>query len=284
MCNTSTTSCSDPSNHSIYLASSDDGISWNVIPEFAARSGSVPDLVVYQNYLYLFHTGNSENWVKLNACLEAVDSGTTTVSGGTDTAGFVDPSLIVAGDEMTLFYLPGVLGADPAGCSSYPCNKEIHSATTSGGNPSSFTQLTGARTQETLNNGAYSDPDIVALSNGNYLLYVSAGQSTLVYTATDLATAFVSPSAPSQTVISNNSGGVPSAIQVASGDVWLYVTTNVAGHEVIRRAVSTDGTSTISDAGFSTVLDASLFGSASDPINVSSPSIISWDDLSSWER
>jgi hypothetical protein len=284
MCNQNTTTCSDPANHMIYLASSDDGLAWSLITEFTPRSGSVPDLVAYQNYLYVFHTGNSENWVKLNACMEAVDSGATTITGGTDTAGFVDPSLIVSGSQLSLFYLPGILGSDPAGCSTYPCTKEIHSAITSSTSPTSFTQQAGVRSQEILNTGAYSDPDIIALNNGSYLLNVSNGQSVIAYTATSLDTEFSSPAAPSQTLVSNNSGGVPTAIQVTSGDVWLYVTRNQAGKEDIRRGVSSDGISMISDVSFTTVIDATMFGSASDPINVSSPSIINWDDLANWSR
>jgi hypothetical protein len=47
---------------------------------------------------------------------------------GSDSDGYVDPSLIKDGNDTYLFYLPGTIGSDPAGCSSYPCTKEIHSA------------------------------------------------------------------------------------------------------------------------------------------------------------
>ena len=289
-CDTSTTDCGNPQNHMIYLASSDDGANWTLIPEFTPRSGSVPDVAVFQDYLYIYHAGQSENWVKLNACLGVVDSGNASLSGGSDKAGFVDPSLIVNGSELELFYLPGIAGQDPAQCSGgAACTKEIHSATTSGGNPNALTQKPGYRVQQTLNTPpdhlvSFSDPDIVSLDNGSrFLLYVSAGQSVLAYQATSLDTVFTTPGGGGSLVmLSNNSGGVASGLQVGS-EVWLYVTTNQSGKEVIRRGVSSDGI-TPPVNGFTTVVDASIFGgSASDPINVSSPSVISWP-ASSWKQ
>lgn len=292
-CDTSTTDCGNPQNHMIYLARSDDGVSWTLLTEFTPRSGSVPDIAVFQDYLYIFHAGQSETWAKLNACGEAVDSGNASLSGGSDTAGFVDPSLIVNGSELEMFYLPGIMGQDPAQCAGGgTCTKEIHSATTTGGNPNALIQQSGYRVQQTLNTPpdnlvSFSDPDIVPLDNGSrFLLYVSAGQSVLAYEGTSLDTVFTIPGGgTSQRLVSNNSGGVASGLQVTSGDVWLYVTSNQGGKEVIRRGVSSDGITQIADANFSTVVDAAIFGgSASDPINVSSPSVISWDDLANWAQ
>ena len=48
--------CSDPRNHMLYLAGSNDGASWSLIEEFESISGSVPGLVFYNDYLYIFHT------------------------------------------------------------------------------------------------------------------------------------------------------------------------------------------------------------------------------------
>ena len=40
---------------------------------------------------------------------------------------FVDPSMIShsATGELILFYLPGIIGSNPAGCDSYPCTIHI---------------------------------------------------------------------------------------------------------------------------------------------------------------
>jgi hypothetical protein len=277
------TDCTNTANHVVYLAGSNEGQDWTLITVFEPRSGSVPDLVFFNDFLYVFHTGQSEHWAKLNGCFEAVDSGTVSLSSGEDTGGFVDPSLVVSGEDLILFYLPGVLGEDPAGCSSYPCVKEIHSAVAEGTDVTSFTQVSGNRAEITLDSGTFSDPDVVALSDGTFLLYVSDGQSTYVYTGAALDSTFLSPDGVTPRAISNNSGGVPSGIEASDGNIWLYVTTNAGGVGTIRRATSADGTTSISDSSFETVIDSSISENFSAGTHVSSPSIISWPP-STWSR
>jgi hypothetical protein len=277
-CDTAVASCSDPRNHTIYLAASDDGAVWRLVESFEPRNGSVPDIAFHDGSLYLFHTGTAATWVSYNACLAPTGSGSVALTSDTDTAGFVDPSLIVLDGTLTLFYLPGVLGADPAGCGSYPCQKEIHSAVVTGGNPSTMTQVPGARIAETLTSGVFSDPDIVRRADGTYLLYVSSGQSTLVYTGADPSGAFTATGDP----ISDNSGGVPTALANDDGSVWLYVTKTDGGREVIRRAASADGTTPLADASFATVVDAGISTAFGATVSVSSPSVIAWP--TGWNR
>lgn len=277
------TDCTTPTNHVIYLAGSDDGVSWTLIEAFEPRSGSVPDLVFYNDYLYLFHTGIS-HWAKLNVCFEVVETGTITISDseGEDSGGFVDPSLIVSGDNLILFYLPGVLGQDPASCSSYPCTKEIHSALADDSTLAAFTRISGSRAEKSLSSGTFSDPDIVQKSDGTYLLYVSSGPSTLVYSGNALAENFQTPSGSSGTV-SNNTGGVPSGIEGDDGEIWLYVTSTQSGVEVIRRATSDDGITETASSSFETVIDSSISPGFTSSTNVSSPSIIAWPPAT-WSR
>ncbi len=277
-CKTDTVNCNTPTNHTIYLAGSDDGTNWSLIKEFTPRSGSVPDLYFYNNYLYVFHTQGSENWIKLNSCFQVVDSKTISISG-TD-SGFVDPSLITSGSNPVLYYLPGTTGSDPASCSTYPCTKSIHSAT-SDSSLTTFTQDSGNRVSITLSSGAFSDPDILARTNGQYNLYVSSGQSVYVYSATSLSSSFTSPDGSSPRAISNNSGGVPGAVEVG-GQVWLYVTKSNSGIEVIRKGTSSDGITAISDSNFQTVIDYTISSDFTSKVSVSSPSVIAWPD-SSWK-
>ncbi len=266
-CDTATASCSDPRNHTIYLAASNDGVGWSLIESFVPRAGSVPDIAMHDGSLYLFHTGGNENWVRYNACLEPTATGMTTIAG--ESGGFVDPSLIEVEGLLTLFYLPGVFGADPAGCSSYPCTKEIHSATMNGADPSAMTQAPGARVGETITNGVLSDPDIVRRADGTYLLYISMGQSTKVYTSFSPTGSFTAGS-----MVSDGAGGVPTALANDDGSVWLYVTTNSQGHETIRRGVSPDGTTPVTD--FTTVADTGISSVFSATTSLSSPSVIRW--------
>lgn len=273
--------CSNPNNHTIYLAGSDDGISWTLISEFEGLAGSVPDLIFHNDFLYIFHTGTNK-LAKVNACFDVLEEGDVSLNSDEDSGGFVDPSLIESDGTPVLFYLPGILGQDPAGCSSYPCTKEIHSAVADDDTLESFTQVDGNRAEVTLSSGSFSDPDIVSKSDGTFLLYVSQGQSVSVFTGSSLSQTLTSPDGSSQRLVSNNSGGIPSAIEVGT-EMWLYVTSSQSGAEKIRRAVSSDGITTINESGFSTVIDFSISSDFSSETSVSSPSIITWPG-DTWSR
>jgi|GEM_PF-2077056 hypothetical protein len=266
--------CQGPHNHVSYLAGSNDGISWTHIEAFVGLKGSVPDIVAHENSLYLFHTGE-KNWARLNACYEVLEEGRADLQSATDTGGFVDPSLLIDNGELVLFYLPGIMGQDPAGCATYPCTKEIHSARSSI-SPIAFSQSAGNRTEHTLETGGtFSDPDIIRHADG-YLLYVSTGQNTAVFSSNTLEGEFKSPDHPQLRQVSQqNSGGVPSAISVGD-DVWLYVSTP----KEIRRAVIKGGITAAQPQDFETVLTGQVFSGASTDTVVSSPSII----VSPWPK
>ncbi|MBI4666144.1 MAG: hypothetical protein HY751_07040 [Nitrospinae bacterium] len=272
VCDTSTAVCSNPANHSIRLAGSDDGLNWTLLQDFAPLAGSVPDIVEYDGALYIYHTG-LEHYASVNACLQVTESGSVAISG--ESGGFVDTSLILVDGALTMFYLPGIIGMDPAGCQDYPCVKEIHSARSVNGSASSFAQIPGSRASANLTGGVFSDPDIVSRSNGSYLLYVSSGQSVLGYSSTDIDGSFTGG-----VTISNGAGGVPSAIEAPDGAIWLYVTTTVGGVEVIRRALLADDLTPASWVDFVTVMNGSALGLGAS-VSVSSPSIIPWP--SSWK-
>ena len=275
-----TADCQNPQNHTVYLAGSDNGTDWTLIEEFASFAGSVPDVVFYNDFLYVF---TPNEMVKLNACFEQVDSGTVTLNSTEDTDGFVDASLIVSGNDLVMFYLPGISGMDPAGCSIYPCTKEIHSAVADDTTLASFTQASGDRVSLEITAGALSDPDVIEKSDGSFLLYVSAGQDTYAYTGSTLTDTFASPDGLTPRKISDAQGGVPGAIQAPDGSIWLYVSRNQGGVDVIRRAVSTDGITTLAGPDFSTVLDYSISPAFAVNSTVGSPSVIAWPGAS-WSR
>lgn len=267
--------CGNPANHDVYLAGSDDGIDWTLVDTFESFEGSVPELVYADEKLFL-HTPNEVR--SYNACFQALSSDEVEFTSAEDSGGYVDPSLIVEDGEVHLFYLPGILGQDPAGCATYPCTKEIHSAIAGNAAQTAFTQVASDRAEIALSSGTASDPEIVTKADDSYLLYVSSGQSVLVFIGTSLTGTFVSPDGDETRAISDGAGGVPSAITAPGGEVWLYVTTNDAGVEVIRRATSTDGVTQISDGAFSTVVDATINPDFSATMSVSSPSVIAWPD------
>lgn len=275
--------CSDPRNHMIYLAGSDDGISWTLIDDFEPVSGSVPDLVYYNNFLYIFHTQGA-SWQKLNACFQVVEEGFINLKGDSSVTSFVDPSLIVDEENvLNLFFLPGSIGGDPAGCGgNYPCTKSIYSAKPDSYALSDFSIDGGPRVSQVINESdaiqLFCDPDIIELADGKFLLYISTGGSTIVFQSDKLDGTYVSPDAPQMRAVSTT-GGVPSAIQAAGGQVWLYVNKNIPnGGTSIARGVSPDGLTAVADENFSVVVDENIFDDAGGDISVGSPSVIEWPD------
>lgn len=271
--------CADPANHDVYLAGSSDGIDWTLIDAFESFAGSVPELVYVDDKLFIHTPGAVRAY---NACFQELSSDEVALESLEDDGGYVDPSLIAENGVVHLFYLPGIIGQDPAGCTTYPCTKEIRSATADDAMQNGFTQIAGARAEITLTSGTASDPEIVAMTDTSYLLYVSSGQSVLVFTATGLADTFVSPDGDAVRAISNGVGGVPGAL-VAPDGVWLYVTKNNGSIEVIRRAVSSDGVTPLAEGAFSTVVDATINPAFTATTSVSSPSVIAWPD-EDWTR
>lgn len=272
--------CNSTANHMVRLAGSDDGENWEMIDAFAPYSGSVPELIYFNDYLYVF-TPNAMR--RYNACFEEVDTTDVTMTSDTDSGGFVDPSLIVDDDELYLFYLPGIIGQDPAGCTSYPCTKEIHSASPDDATLNAFTQAADARASVAIDSGVFSDPEIIKAPANGYILYVSSGQSVLAFTGDSLTGEFTSPDGATNRTVVNNDGGVPSAIVTDAGSVRIYVTTSSNGVETIRMAESSDGITPISSSAFSTAVDSAISAGFSSTTNVSSPSVIAWPD-NEWSR
>jgi len=283
--------CNDPSNHMVYLAGSNDGASWSMIEEFEPIQGSVPALLFYNDFLYVFHTQGTAGWQKYNACFQEVESGVAVIDGNDSANGWVDPSLIVSGDELILFYLPGNPGGDPAGCGeSYPCTKEIHSAVAKDETLTTFIQQDGNRASLYIESAAspvtlFCDPDILELDDGTYLLYVSIGGGTVIYEGTSLAQTFEIPGGDADPVQIATAGGVPGAIQSNDGPVWLYV--NKSNPELlthsIARGVSADGVTPLADDEFTVVLDYTISDAFTQERSMGSPSVIHWPGAS-WSK
>lgn len=280
-----------PQDHTVHLAGSDDGLEWTLLTAFSrGHGGSVPDIVRYNGDLFLFHTrGNTDHtWDRLDDCLQVVEQGVVAISGGDEgDRGWVDPSLVVDGDDLVLFYLPGIPGADPAACAPEEdtCERNIHSARANVASFPTFTVVTGDRVNVTIGKPptelrGFSDPDILPLADGTFLLNISSGENTLVYTGTELDGPFVSPTSDGSLLwASKHQGGVPTAIQEMNNlDVWLYVHgRNSDGAWEIRRAVS-NGRTELDAQAFEVVIAASIFGhdKSRNVQGVFSPSIVYW--------
>jgi hypothetical protein len=187
---------------------------------------------------------------------------------------FVDPSLIndpITG-ELILFYLPGIIGSNPAGCpdsdddgeDDYPCTKYIRSAVTVLSNDSMYV-IDGDRVEKEISSGTFSDPDIITDGMGTYFLYVSEGQSVRVYTYGELDNTF-----EEQGLASDGQGGVPSGIHFGENEFGLFVTTGGG----ISKGISSDGISFVgpTDSNFTEI----TIHDDSEERDYADPSIIPW--------
>lgn len=248
-CATGATDCNSPSNHVVQLAQSADGRSWSLVGGWQSYKGSVPDVFRRGNTLYVFSTSGL---MRVDMTTGATTTTTVTLSEGS----YVDPSIAQTSDgRLVLFYLPGILGQDPAQCArgEASCTRQIKSAVeVAGSDGAQFTVDSGARVSETISSGSFSDPDIF-FNGSEWVLYVSRGPSVHAYTSTTLQGTFAF-----RGVVSNNLGGVPSAMQLADGSIATYVHTSVGSSTEIRVATTPTGTTSIS--AFQTALTAQSVG------------------------
>ena len=246
--------CNNPAQHEVQLAQSANGITWTVVEGWQAYPGSVPDVLRRDDVLYVISTSG----------LRRIDM----VSGdvyedrvelvGSDLFGFVDPSLaLLPTGELTLFFLPGQPGSDPASCGTQPsCTREIRSALeipqSQGGqfavNPVAHVSVT---IDQSCRGGDcfFSDPDIF-FNGKSWVLYISRGASTDALISKDINGPFDYASK-----VSDNSGGVPAGIwDPERNTVLTYVSNGQKG--TILNAASVDGLSMLSS--FSEVLNGAM--------------------------
>jgi hypothetical protein len=173
----------------------------------------------------------------------------------------VDPSLFVDDQgRLVLFYLPGILGQDPAGCApgETACVKHFHSAVeVEGSNGTAFVAQPGDRVEVPINvPGSASDPDIF-YDGTRYVLYISRGPSVEVYTGSTLHGSYTLLTSLPDGYLTR-AGGVPAGhFDPATASYWTYVHT---GEGVIRRAVHASLDTPLNDGDFTTVLSGSSIG------------------------
>ena len=135
-CDPTTTDCTDPRNHRVYVAQSNDGFNWDIIPGWEPTQGSVPDLIRRGDTLYVFYC----YWGQLGSRVLRYDFGTNTwatpvsldLIDAEAPDGIVDMSATIDSQgRLVLFYLVAAAGQDPAGCApgETTCTKHFRSAT-----------------------------------------------------------------------------------------------------------------------------------------------------------
>ena len=264
--------CNDPINHVTRLAESDNGTQWSLVLGFTPLKGggiippvSVPDLIQRGNKAYLYvpsavyiYDGSTGKWSS-NTTYTITDESGASIR-------FVDPSpMLDAQGRIVLFFLNSSSsgqGMDPAGCSSYPCTKRFDSAIeVEGSDGKRFVMQSGPRVQITLDGAMLrtgSDPDIY-YDGTKYVLYVSAGASTLAFSSTTLHGSYTP--LIGTTGLLTSIGGVPCGhYDTETKRYWTFVQSNEGGTNVIKRAVHADFSRQLGASDFTTVMSASTLG------------------------
>lgn len=273
-CDTSTSSCSNPQNHVTYLAESNDSINWSPVPGFKPYPGSVPDAIRRGDTVYLYNPGTMVRFDLDSGAQSQPTSVNLKFSNGTS-AIFVDPSVFLdSAGVLHLFYLPGIVGQDPAQCPTgqSTCTKHIMSATeVTGSDGSSFVVDQGDRVSYQISQCCFSDPAVFH-GAGGYYLYASFGQSVLAYASSTLTGTY----APVQglgsgVLVPQGTGGVPAGYyDNATQSFWTFITqgTKVAA---IARASTPNINSQIGSSSFSTVVSGCAFQGLGCSYTVESP-------------
>lgn len=219
---------SGPGSHKVYLAQSDDGGSWSLVPGWTPFQGSVPDVIRRGGTLYIYTPGKLARY---NLETGAVDGPLDVKIQGLD-QGIVDPSLILDDQgRLVLFFLYGRIGGDPAGCPAGQdsCEQRFGSATeVEGSDGTLFALDNGDRVTVTVSRSSdstyksASDPDIF-FDGRQYVLYLSHGQSTSVWIAAGLRDRYTSVSILPQALLTDRSCGIASGhFDIASSHYWLF--------------------------------------------------------------
>ncbi len=273
-------SCFNPQYHTTYLAQSNDGSNWTLVPGFKPYAGSVPDLVRRGGTLYLYNPGTVVIYNISTSAQSAPIPVTLEYPNGTVSSdGFVDPSPTLSNGTIVLFYLPGIPGQDPAQCPTgqSSCTKSIMSATeASGSNGTVFVVDPGVRVSVSITSpGTASDPAVFKTPTG-YALYLSEGQSVVAFSSATLQGSYTPiPGLPEGVLVQQGTGGVPSGrYNPQTGQYWTYVSHSpLGGTGVIDLAITSDISSQIPSAAFSTVVSGCDFAALGCNYSVESPGI-----------
>lgn len=255
-------------NHKIYLAQSENGTNWTLVPGFQSYQGTKPTGVRRGNYLYLFDksrfvrrydivTDNLEEPVAM------VFKQTTNLAGPDEY--FASPSAILdSTNRITIFYLVGNnTGTDPALCSTATCTKSIRSATeVQDSNGTQFVMDSGTRASFDISNGqSLSEPNILTSTIG-YLMLVNQDDQTLARYSPTLKDSYVDISGLPNSILANSVGTEPTGYYNQElGEYWTYLRRiqTDGSYEISRAKHGTLGIS-LTTANFTTVMTAQSLG------------------------
>ena len=241
-CDTSQGECGNPQRHQVHIAGADAIDDWELLLEVPPFDGSVPDLLVRNDILYIYSLPELRRLdLKTGLWMEVV------ILELSDTEGepliYVDPSVTLDSQgRISLFFMEGIEGSDPATCAhdEESCTKYFYSATEDEGSlGAAFTLDEGVRMSIDLVAGEIAaDSDIFEGPDGFYQ-YVSRGQNVQVFFSEDMKGDYTPLSLfPNGVLTSQASGGVPSGHYDSENDLfWTFVSTQNGPLSEIRLAI-----------------------------------------------
>lgn len=275
-CDTALQNCSNPQNHKVYVAESEDESSWSLLPNWEAFSGSVPDIIVRDNILYIFNATSGGTVSQYDLQKQRLVSTQRIAINGVE--GFVDPAPILDEDgNIVLFFLycrednvsVHCFGPDPSSTLDSEPQRYIGSAVeVPGSEGTEFTLSQGDRL--VTDNG--TDPDIF-YDGSRYVLYVSFGPSFAVYTSSSLHGSYDLPK-EADNVLFTRAGGVPSGyFDDALGLYHSFIHATEGSISVLKVATHEDFSSQLGSNKWQTLLSGQDVG-LSKTTSIESPGIL----------
>ena len=248
--------CTNPSNHLVRLGSSPDGRSWTQLPGWQPYAGSVPDVFRRGNTAYVIGAGLS----RVNMTTGQVTASRFSVKnaqGGNAMPRDASFAGQLPDGRLVLVYVPSMQAIDP----NSPTRTILLATEDKDSDGASFTYSGDAIVISTASlpvRGDATDPDIY-WDGSRWVLLVSLGGNAIAYTSANLLGPY---EASTLTMVSRDSGGVPSAVlSTDNSTVFTYVNAGERDNVSIRLGTSVAPPSLISS--WSVVIPASQFGTAS---------------------
>lgn len=262
-----------PSVHSVQLAESNDGLTWSAIPGYVSYPGSVPDVIMRSNYLYIYTPGKVRRYNATTSTWDAIPVNVSIVDQSSVNVSYVDPSAYVDQNGLiNLFFLnSGGITGDPAICSPTPCVRTFDSAIeVAGSNGTQFIKQPGSRLTLTVSGtNAPTDPDIF-YDGTNYFLYVTEGLLTKCFKSTTLHGGYAALATLPLGNVLTPSIGIPCGMYVSSSAKYFSY-----GHAAISGGIEIKGATHASFASqptYTTLITGASFGLGSQ-YSVASPGI-----------
>lgn len=254
-CNTGAADCSDPSEHSVRLAQSDDGASWAEAPGWQPYAGSVPDVMRDDDTLYVVANGLSK--VNLNTG-EVTAHPLLVLDENNENAMARDIAFAGALDDgrNVVVYVPSMQAVEESGEESILLAVEV-----AGSEGTCYSYHKTLIEDSAIDFGSASDPDIF-YDGTQYILYVSTGQNVRAFVSDSLDGTY---DADSDYWLTQGAGGVPSAVVDDGGQVMSYVNSDTFTGSIydggieIKRAVHAPNASSLSTTDFTAVITGADF-------------------------